>query len=132
MVAINLLKNSMAVQQEQMMERIRRRKLELARKKREMRNDMQNQTMPTSLFDSPNLSRITDGNDYNNDKTMDAELMENSILNNLDKDLDENEGMPSEGEDLEDDPEKLAELDEKKEELIEELLDLALSMREEV
>jgi len=77
------------------------------------------------------MSRISDFDKAQNE-TMDADIMDNSILKNLDRDLDENEGMPSDGEEVEDDPDKLAELDEKKEEIIEELLESALSLREEI
>lgn len=83
-----------------MEERIRARKLNIARKKREAKQggtDIQNLTMPCE-FNSPNMSRISEFNNMQNE-TMDADIMDNSILKNLEDDLDDNGGMPSDGED---------------------------------
>jgi hypothetical protein len=55
-------------------------------------------------------------------------MMDSSFLQNLDK-LDNN-GMPSDGD--EDDIEKLEELAEKKEDVLEEYLDLVTQLKEEV
>ena len=132
-VAVTLLQHEKTGQQDQMKERLRRRKLELARKRREAQNDNQNQTMPCE-FNSPNLSRISpDQKDeskmgFEQDETINTDMMDSSFLQNLDK-LDNN-GMPSDGD--EDDIEKLEELAEKKEDVLEEYLDLVTQLKEEV
>ena len=54
----------------------------------------------------------------------------NSILKNLDTELN-NEDMPSDGEDEEDDPEMLAELERKVEDLIEEFMGLTFDLKTE-
>ena len=54
----------------------------------------------------------------------------NSILKNLDTDIN-NEDMPSEEEDNEDDPEMLADLEQKQEDLIEEFMGLTFDLKTE-
>lgn len=56
---------------------------------------------------------------------MDQDIGDNSILKNLDDDID-NANMPSDGEeDADEDPEMLAELEGKQEDLLEEFLEMA-------
>ena len=54
----------------------------------------------------------------------------NSILKNLDTDIN-NEDMPSEEEDNEDDPEMLADLEQRQEDLIEEFMGLTFDLKTE-
>ena len=96
-----------------MNDRIRKRRMILA-KKRRAKGIMHNQTMPCGNgndFNSPNVSRISpvleDKDKKQPDETMDTDMMDNSILKNLELDLEDNAAMPSDGENVEDDPEKL-------------------------
>ena len=93
-----------------MKERIRKRKLDLIKRRRLGGTDsIHNQTAPVGLghdLASPNLSRISGGENKlsGQNETIDAEMMDSSMLNNLNQDLDV-DARDSDGEYDEEDPE---------------------------
>ena len=128
MVAIKLISDSINKQKDLMLERVRKRRMELAKKKKDRKLDgIGNETMPLVETGDWNVSRISPDQLTGGNQTME-QYDDNSILKGLDDTI--MEGMPSDEDD--ENPELLEELERRQEELLEEYIEIAMQKQEEM